>query len=92
MSDSIHQANSVLYGADTDLNNLVFDNTTDPTMSESTNSVSTEGSACSEGGNMAESPSNLDLLKYLKRMDHKISQMDTKLNKLDVLKQKVGTF
>ena len=92
VSDSIHQANSVLYGTDTDLNNSVFDNTTDPTMSESTNSVSTEGSACSEGGNMAESPSNLDLLKYLKRMDHKISQMDTKLNKLDVLEQKVGTF
>ena len=36
VSDSIHQANSVLYGADTDLNNSVFDNTTDPTMSEST--------------------------------------------------------
>ena len=51
--------------------------------------MSTEGSACSEGGNMAESPSNLDPLKYLKRMDHKISPMDTKLNKLDVLDRRL---
>ena len=83
---------TLVYGDDTDLSNSGFDDTTDPVMSESKDSVSTEGSACSEGGNMAKSPSDLDQLKYLERMDHKISQMTTKLNKLDALEQKADTF
>lgn len=46
----------------------------------------------SVGGGSGDSPSNSDILKYLKRMDSKISVMDNKLNKLDVLEQKVSSF
>ena len=38
------------------------------------------------------SPSNSDILKYLKRMDSKITLMDAKLSKLDSLEQKVSSF
>ena len=37
----------------------------------------------------AQSPSNLDLFKYLKCMDAKINQMGKQLDKLDSLESKV---
>ena len=94
VSDSISRANSVLFGDDSilDINNSVFESpqsSLDGSMSDS-GDKSTGGT--SVGGGSGDSPSNSDILKYLKRMDSKISVMDNKLNKLDVLEQKVSSF
>ncbi|MEW8547194.1 MAG: hypothetical protein AB2693_27090 [Candidatus Thiodiazotropha sp.] len=95
VSDSISQANSVLYGDDStlDIDNSVFETSLsslqDGSMSDSGDKVVGGTSA---GGDSSDSPSNSDILKYLKRMDSKISVMDSKLNKLDLLEQKVSGF
>ena len=88
VSDSIHQANSVLYGGDSDLelDISVFESSLSSNMSESSDKAN------GEGGNTSSSPTNLDILKYLRRIESKMTVMDNKLNKLDSLEQKVSNF
>ena len=92
VSGSIHMANSVLYGDNMELNNSVFESTKDISVSGSSESTVKSASVSSVEGDAAGSPSNMDILKYLKRMDLKMTQMDCKLNKLDSLEQKVSSF
>ena len=39
-----------------------------------------------------DSLSNSDILRYLKRIDSNMTQIDNELNKLDLLEQKVSSF
>ena len=88
VSDSIHKAKSVLYGDDPDseLNDAVFETSVSGSMSGSeikSGDKSVEGPSKDIGE--GTSPSNSDILTYLR-------QMDKKLNKLDTLEEKVSNF
>ena len=88
MSDSIHQANSVLYGGDSDLelDISVFESSLSSNMSESGDKAN------GEGGSTSSSPTNLDTVKHLKRIESKMAVMDNELNELDSLEQKFSNF
>ena len=72
--------------------NTYIESTKDISVSGSSESTDKSVSVSSVEGGAAGSPSNMDILKYLKRMDLKMTQMDCKLNKLDSLEQKVSSF
>ena len=88
VSDSIHKANSVLYGDDPDseLNDTVFETSVSGSMSGSEiKSGDKSVAGPSKDNGEGTSPSNSDILTYLR-------QMDKKLNKLDTLEEKVSNF
>ena len=100
LSESIHAANSVLYDAETDVTteliNSVFESKQCSSLSDA--SVNLSGHSSTKSPSVisgapapepAQSPSNLDLFKYLKCMDAKINQMGKQLDKLDSLESKV---
>ena len=91
VSDSIHEANSVLYGDNSifDPETSVFESQQNITMSLDSASMSSGGDSAGDNGGVS---SNSEILSYLKRMDSKITVMDKKLNKLDTLEQKVSSF
>lgn len=90
VSDSIHRANSVLYGGESDLelDISVFESSLSSNMSEPGDKGNTEGGSTSA----TNSSTNLEILKHLKRIESKMTVMDNKLNKLDTLEQKVSNF
>ena len=96
VSDSIHNANSVLYGEnlESEISDLDLDNSVFGTLEGSIMSNSEKQSAVGtmEDSGPVASPSNSDILKYFKRMDSKITLTDAKLSKLDSLEQKVSSF
>lgn len=73
VSDSIHNANSVLYGenSESEISDLDLDNSVFGTLEGSIMSDSEKQSAVGtmEDSGPVASPSNSDILKYLKRMD-----------------------
>ena len=91
VSDTLHQANSVLFNCENDetveLSNSVFEPDQRSSLSDASGSMSP--SIISDGADPSNLPTNLDLFKYLKQMDSKINIMDKKLEKLDTLEKKV---
>ena len=61
-------------------------------MSDSGDKANTGESSTLEGSGSVDSPSNSDILRYLKWIDSKMTQMDNKRNKFDTLEQKFSSF
>ena len=61
-------------------------------MSDSGDKANTGASSTLEESGSVDSSSNSDILRYLKWIDSKMTQMDNKRNKLDTLEQKFSSF
>ena len=99
VSDSLHQANSVLYNEDKDKNTLELDSSVfEPEQAENSLSATVESnspSLLSGGMEALHSPSNLDLFHYLKKMDKKLDKLDNlekKVTEVDGDMKKLWNF
>ena len=87
VSDILHETNSILFN-DT---YSTFDEQDSSSGTMATSNVRNIGRT-DQAETVNESPSNADILSYLKRIDSKIVNIELKLKKLDTLEEKVNNF
>ena len=87
VSDILHETNSILFN-DT---YSTFDEQDSSSGTMATTTVRNIGRT-DQAETVNESPSNADILSYLKRIDSKIVNIELKLQKLDTLEEKVNNF
>ena len=87
VSDILHETISILFN-DT---YSTFDEQDSSSGTMATTTVRNIGRT-DQAETVNESPSNADILSYLKRIDSKIVNIELKLQKLDTLEEKVNNF
>lgn len=84
VSDTLRQANLVLFeNSESNMDNSVFEPS--PCNQESPSNSNVSQSTCTHSYSG-------DVIQYLQRIEQKISSMDTRLKKLDILEVKINNF